>query len=51
MIERCKNSKCKERSMMQYLDRPMVFGGEENTDICHEKITKHVKLTNLQSKN
>jgi hypothetical protein len=35
-----KKMKCKERSMMQYLDRPTVFGGEENTDNCHEKITK-----------
>jgi hypothetical protein len=34
---------------MKYLDRPMVFVGEENTDIRHEK--KHVKLTNSQSKN
>ena len=41
--------KCKERSMMQYLDRPTVFGGEENTDISHEKITKHVKFTNSQN--
>ena len=24
---------------MRYLDRPMVFGGEENTDFRHEKIT------------